>query len=200
MAKEWYKEHVTQWSCRVTRTIFSKHNPFYFIHGLEDINVRYKGHVQYAQKKHSVFTLCCLLFFLKRPINIFSKKTCSFDSTRHILSAVKKCGSLHNSMLHILICHIAHSTLKTESGSDCLTMRGYSRTCRIQKHIFKTCMTADRGVTQTYINTQGLGYLSASVVFQLWPWCRYIVATSTRTSPLYRLVRTNHMPEQGWEH
>lgn len=72
----------------------------------------------------------CTVFFLKTYQHFF-KKTCSFEPTRHILCAVKKGGSSHNSMPHLLICHITHSTLKTEKGSDCLTMCGYSRTCRI---------------------------------------------------------------------
>lgn len=152
--------------------------------GIEDMNAQTKHWSKLCQG----VLLCVASFFLKKAYHNIFLKGRYFEPTRHILCGVKKGGSSHNSMLHLLICHIAHSTLKTERGSDCLTMCEYSRTCRIEKQVFKKVYHSREGCDTDLYQHPGLGYSSLPAV-QL-SFCRISAVTIAqvhckRTSPWF---------------
>lgn len=175
-------------SDRVVTTVFKNHNPLHFIHVLEENNVRYWGHECTEQTLIETvsgnFTLCCLFFFLKKAYhNIFLKGHVILSQQDTSCVELKKGGSLHNSMLHLLICHIAHSTLKTERGSDCLTTCEYSRTCRIEKQVFKKVYHSREGCDTDLYQHPGLRlFITACCAAQLLSYfsCEHCTGTLWR--------------------
>lgn len=148
MAKEGYKEHATEWSCSDNSFQKPQSSSFYTCSRGKQCEVLRTWMHRTNTDRNCVREFYSVLpfFFLKKANhNIFLKGHVILSQQDTSCVELKKGGSSHNSMLHLLICHIAHSTLKTKRGSDCLTMCEYSRTCRIEKQVFKKLYHSSEG-------------------------------------------------------